>query len=82
MLPIAIKDVTVSGLQRTKALSLESSSVAPVPLTLPCKQPLTVVGPSTEILFAAIDAPRATAGLVASLGGAGLRGVAGSARQE
>lgn len=50
--------------------------------SVPCTRPLTIVGPSTQILVSAIDVPLATAGLVATLGGASLGRVAGTAPQE
>lgn len=61
--------------------------MAPVLLTpgtpaLPGKQLLTIVGPRTQILIAAIDAPLAAAGLVATLGAASLGRVAGATPQE
>lgn len=75
---------SAKSLQRTKAWSPQSLSVlgSGPPDTLRCTWPLTIVGPSTEILLAAVDAPLAAAGLVAALGGAGLRSVADTAPQE
>lgn len=63
-----------------------SPSEAPVPtpraLPLPCKQPLTIVRPSAKILFTAIDAPLATAGLVTTLRRTSLGHVASATPQE
>lgn len=89
MLPTAITDRTAKGQQRPKAPSLLRLSLcgSRPPDTrgappLPRKQPLTIVGPRTQILIAAVDAPLATAGLVAALRAASLGRVATATPQE
>lgn len=82
-----MKEVTARGLRRPRFCHPSICPCGPRPRTrgapaLPSQQPLTIVGPSTQILIAAIDAPLATAGLVAALRGASLGRVAGTAPQE
>lgn len=88
MFPTAIKDRAAKGLQRPKALSLLRLSLCgssppdtgdPSPSR---QQPLTIVGPRTQILITAIDTPLAAAGLVAALGAPSLGRVAGATPQE